>query len=702
MRSQLLKSPFGNIRNAAALLGLLAISACSNESFKGDGADWAMHGNDAGEQRFSQLDQVNDSNVDQLGIAWFADIQSRSLRGVEATPIVADGVMYVTGPWSVVVALDAVSGKQLWFYDPEVPGEAARKACCDVVNRGVAVTDGKVIFGTLDGRLIALNAKTGTREWTVVTVDQSKSYTITGAPRVVGDLIVIGNGGAEYGVRGYVTAYSVSDGKLAWRFYTVPGNPANGFESPAMEKAAKTWTGEHWKYGGGGTVWDSMSYDPELDLLYIGVGNGSPWNRAIRSPQGGDNLYLSSIVALRPSTGEYVWHFQTTPEDQWDYTATQHMILADLSMNGKDRKVIMQAPKNGFFYVLDRETGEFLSGKEYVNVSWAKGLDPKTGRPNIQDAAKYSENPGGPPTLNMPSPAGGHNWQPMSFNPETGLVYFAATDMPFGYTALTPDAFTVNPKGWNTGEDPSKFSMPEDPKIRAQIRSVMKAKLVAWDPVAGKERWSVPMDTVWNGGTLSTSGNLVFQGTGTGYLVAYDAATGKQLWSRFLSSGIVAPPVTYSIDGTQYFSVAVGWGGILPLNLGEPLQKGVGPRVNRVVTFKLNGTKKMDDVEATEQVLAPPPSTATVAQIDRGRTFYNQNCWMCHGDSAVNNGGVPNLRYSASLANAQVFQSFVLGGIAAERGMPGFSKELSTEEAEAVRAYVIKRANDLKQNPQMP
>lgn len=662
--------------------------------------DWASHGLSEKEQRYSSLTEINDSTVKDLGVAWYSDIKTRSLRGVEATPIVIDGVMYLTGPWSLVIALNAVTGETLWEYNPKVPGAAARRGCCDVVNRGVAVTNGKVISGTFDGRLIALDQKTGELIWEQKTTDPTKSYTITGAPRVAGDNVIIGNGGGEYGVRGYVTAYNVDTGKQAWRFYTVPGNPAEGFENPALEMAAKTWTGEWWKYGGGGTAWDSMAYDEALDLLYIGTGNGSPWNQSIRSPQGGDNLFLSSIVAVRPATGEYVWHFQTTPEDQWDYTATQHMILAELEIEGKPRKVIMQAPKNGFFYVLDRETGEFLSGKNFVPVSWTTGLDPKTGYPDIVSEARYTKT--GKPFLGMPSPAGGHSWQPMSYNPKTGLVYFAAMEMPFGYTGVKPEDFVYKPKGWNTGEDASKASMPEDSKIRAQIRSMMKGKLLAWDPVKQKEAWSVPMTVPWNGGTLTTSGNLVFHGNGEGNFNAYTADTGKLVWSKYMSTGIVAAPITYAVDGKQYISIATGWGGILPLNLGEPLKSGIPPSVNRVVTFKIGGSTELPKVDKAALTLDPPANIGDIASIDAGRVKYHESCWMCHGDSAVNNGGVPNLRYSRVIGSDAAFAAFVLGGVAEERGMPNFSDALNSDDVEEIRAYVIKRANDLKEAPELP
>ncbi|MEM8659404.1 MAG: PQQ-dependent dehydrogenase, methanol/ethanol family [Pseudomonadota bacterium] len=662
--------------------------------------DWPMHGLTAGESRHSDLADINTDTVSELAVAWFTDIPSRSLRGVEATPIVVDGIMYVTGPWSVVMAIDARNGDTLWHYDPEVPGATARKACCDMVNRGVAVSDGKVISATLDGRLIALDKRSGELLWSTLTVDQTKSYTITGAPRIVGEYVVIGNGGSEYGVRGYVSAYDIDTGEQVWRFFTVPGNPEDGFENAAMAKAAETWTGQWWQYGGGGTAWDSMAYDADLDLLYVGVGNGSPWNQAVRSPQGGDNLFISSIVALRPKTGEYVWHFQTTPGDQWDYTATQHMILADIDIEGATRKVIMQAPKNGYFYVLDRETGEFISGKNFVPVNWSRGLDPKTGRPDIVAEAKYSLT--GEAFLGMPSPGGGHNWQPMSYNSHTSLVYFSAMDMPYSYVALSPQNFRFNPSGWNTGEDPSQFPMPEDPQIRAQIRTMLKGKLLAWDPVKQQEAWSVPMGVPWNGGTLTTSGNLVFHGNGEGYFAAYRADNGEKVWEQYLSSGIVASPITYAIDDEQYVAIAVGWGGIMPLNLGEPMKSGVPPLVNRIVSFKLGGEAVLPIVEKPVPILEPPASTADALTIAKGRVTYHEACWMCHGDGAVNNGGVPNLRTSPVLGNADAFALFVLGGIAETNGMPNFAGELTEVDVENIRAYVINRAQVLKADPALP
>src|SRR5688572_24712017 len=332
---------------------------------------WMSTGRTYGEQHYSPLQQINRSNVGTLGLSWYADFNIP--RGQESTPLVIDGVIYVTTAWSNVRAFDAATGATLWEFDSEVPRDWGSRACCDVVNRGAAAWNGKIFVGTIDGRMIAIDAETGTKVWETDTViSRDLSYSITGAPRVVKGKVVIGNGGAEYGVRGYVSAYDTETGALAWRFYTVPGDPSLGFENETMEMAAMTWNGEWWKLGGGGTVWDSMAYDPELDLLYIGTGNGSPWNQDIRSPGGGDNLFISSIVALKPESGEYVWHYQTTPGDTWDYTAAQHMILADLTIEGRARKVIMQAPKNGFFYVLDRSTGELISAGAFATMNWAK------------------------------------------------------------------------------------------------------------------------------------------------------------------------------------------------------------------------------------------------------------------------------------------------------------------------------------------
>jgi quinohemoprotein ethanol dehydrogenase len=446
-----------------------------------DPRDWAMVGRTYDEQRYSPLAQINDKTVGRLGLAWYADIQTE--RGMEASPLELGGVLYNVQPWNIVTAYDATNGKVLWRYDPQVPTKYGRMACCDIVSRGLAAAGGKIYVATLDGRLIALDAKSGKPLWSVLTVDNSKNYTITGAPRVYDGKVLIGNGGAEMGVRGYVTAYDAETGKQAWRFYTVPGNPADGFDK-AMAMAAKTWTGEWWKAGGGGTVWDSMSYDPELRLVYIGVGNGSPWAQVFRSPGGGDNLFLASIVALNVDTGKYVWHYQTTPGEEWDYTATQQMILADIKIGGKLRKVIMQAPKNGFFYVLDRQTGELLSAKATVPINWATGVDMKTGRPIENPAVRY----GKVPVMVSPGAGGAHNFNPMAFSPRTGLVYVPVSETYMAYAAA--DSFDPARPGLGTsfsGYDAERRTIAE--YADAHSRGWLSAR----DPATQKEIWRTPM-----------------------------------------------------------------------------------------------------------------------------------------------------------------------------------------------------------------
>ncbi len=451
------------------LMAPLMVSCGIESSENGNsklGQNWSKHGFTDHEQRFSPLNQIDDENVDRLGLVW--SFETRTYRGLEATPIVVDGVLYTTASWSVVFAIDARTGKEIWKWDPQVPRSYAYRACCDVINRGVALYQGKVYAATLDGRLVALNAETGEVIWEVVTVDQSQPYTITGAPRVIKGKVIIGNSGAEFGVRGYVSAYHGETGEQVWRFYTVPGDPSKPFESPALEKAAKTWSGEWWKSGGGGTVWDSIAYDPDLDLLYVGTGNGSPWNRHLRSPGGGDNLFLASILALRPDTGDLVWHYQTTPGDTWDYTATQHMILADLEIQGESRKVLMQAPKNGFFYVLDRANGQLISANNYVPVSWALKIDEQSGRPVEAPGSDYRS---GRVTV-KPGPLGGHNWHPMSYNPETGLVYIPAQELASSFAQDL--SFEHLPGTRYLGVD---LGGPESP---AEVHS---GYLLAWDPI---------------------------------------------------------------------------------------------------------------------------------------------------------------------------------------------------------------------------
>jgi len=672
---------------ASALLSPASVDAARLTQADADPGNWMSYGRTYSEQRFSPLKQINDQNVGQLALAWYVDLDTR--RGQEATPIVVDGVMYFTTAWSKVFAVKAATGEKLWSYDPKVPPEWAVNACCDVVNRGVAVWQGKVFVGTLDGRLVALDAASGKPAWETLTIDPKFPYTITGAPRVVKGKVLIGNGGAEFGVRGYISAFDAASGKMIWRFYTIPGDPSQPYESPILEKAAKTWTGTRGKLAGGGTVWDSIAYDPDLDLVYFGVGNGTPWDRHVRSPQGGDNLFISSVVALKAETGEYVWHYQETPGDAWDFDSAESIVLADLTINQSLRKVLLHAPKNGFFYVLDRATGELLSAKPYTAVSWASGIDLKTGRPVENPQARYEEGKGGPLA---PGPLGGHTWHSMSFSPLTNLVYLPVQDSGFMYKA--DEHFKQNAVGYNVGIDFVAAGMPQQPEIKKAILSTIKGHLSAWDPVQQKEIWRVDRPTPANGGVLSTAGNLVFEGTAQGNFEAYRADNGQKLWSADAQSGVVAAPMTYTVNGEQYVAVLAGWGGVFSLATGEvALATARQQNIRRLLAFKLGSKASLPPLpQFTPPQLKPPKSTATAASIKKGQALYQSICSPCHGDVAVSGGVLADLRYSGTLDNDQWFE-IVLKGQLKRAGMVSFDKDLSHDDAAAIRAYVIFRAN---------
>ena len=610
--------------------------------------EWLTYGGTYDEQRHSSLIDVNKETVADLGVAWTYDLATN--RGVESTPIVVDGVMYVTSAWSLVYALDAKTGEELWVYDPDVDRAVGVKACCDVVNRGVAVYDGKVFVGVIDGRLEALDAETGEVVWSKVTVDQSKPYTITGAPRVVNGKVLIGNGGAELGVRGYLSAYDANTGDKVWRFYTVPNpekQPDGEISDAAFEEIGNVTWGDEGAWvtdGGGGTVWDSIVYDEVNDQIIFGVGNGSPWNREFRDPSGGDNLFLSSIVAVDAETGAYKWHFQTTPGDNWDYTATQTIILADLPVgeDGEARRVAMQAPKNGFFYVLDAESGEFISGDAFVPMNWAEGLD-ENGRPIEIADARY----GAVPYEQLPGPLGAHNWHPMAFNPDLNLAYIPAQEIPQAY-ARDP-RFETQPVGWNTGADFSAGVPPiAPPEVAKFLRSTLKGRLIAWDPIAREARWSVEHGNAWNGGVLSTAGGLVFQGKLNGDFVAYDAETGDRLWNHELKSGGASGPGTYMIDGEQYVTITTGWGSAFGLSAGFAYDETVPSTVGKVVTFKLGGTGEIADPDFPMIDKTPKAdSFGDETMIAEGSVHYARNCTVCHGPLAVSSGVLPDLRWSA-------------------------------------------------------
>jgi PQQ-dependent dehydrogenase (methanol/ethanol family) len=655
-----------------------------------DPANWLAAGQNYEEQRFSRLTRVNTSNVGQLGLAWFADIDTE--RGQEATPVMVDGRLYVTSAWSMVKAFDARTGRALWAYDPEVDRAKGADACCDVVNRGVAVWGGKVFVGTLDGRLVALDAATGAVVWSKMTVDPAGHYTITGVPRVIRGKVIIGNGGAEYGVRGYVTAYDAATGAQLWRFYTVPGNPALGFEQPELERAARTWNGEWWRLGGGGTVWDGMAFDPRSNLLYVGVGNGTPWNHTLRSPGGGDNLFLSSIVALDPDTGRYVWHYQTTPGESWDHTSTQPLMVADIDWQGARRRVVMQAPKNGFFYVLDAKTGQLLSAEKFAPVNWAERVDLATGRPVENPDARYDAT--GRPAIVSPSPQGAHNWHPMAFSPETGLVYLPVTENNSGFA--NPLEFHINSVGYNTGVDSARASTLYD-QPGAPPRGPVTSYLLAWNPSTQHEAWRVTNQVFGASGVLATAGGLVFSGNHNGEFAAYDAATGQRLWAMPTQARIVAAASTYEIGGEQYVAVLVGARG---LPNGASRTSRVSGNNSRLLVYKLGAhaslpTETVSNADAPRE-LTPPLLTATNEEVFQGQTVFERTCAGCHGARVISMTTAPDLRYSPALHSAQRWNAVVLGGLLRDRGMASFDPVLEEGESEAILAYVISRANEDK------
>lgn len=640
-------------------------------------ANWMTYGGTYREQRYSTLDQVNTSNVSQLGLAWSFEFDNA--RGQEATPIVVDGVMYTSTAWSKVVAIDAATGKELWTFDPEVPGKFGIYACCDVINRGVAVWKGKVYVGTMDGRLIAIDAATGKQVWSQQTTDQSKPYTISGAPRVFKDKVVIGNGGADLGVRGYVTAYDTETGKKLWRFYTVPGNPANGpdgeVSDPIMKKVLDSWDGQWWKYGGGGTVWDSIVYDQELDQLYIGVGNGSPWSRKVRSNGKGDNLFLASIVALDANTGAYKWHYQMSPGDSWDYTSTQQMMLATLPVKGASHKVLMQAPKNGFFYIIDRTNGKLLSAEPYAKVSWVDHVDMKTGRPVMSANAYYMDGP----KLIQPSSLGGHNWHPMSYSPRTGLVYIPTQQRAVFYDQ--DKDFVYRPGRWNTALKMAKPS-GED--------AAVYGRLVAWDPIRQKEVWHVQQPEFTNGGTLATAGDLVFSGDAHGQFSAFRATDGARLWSFTQPAGIIAGPVTYKIGNDQYVAVLSGTGGAGPLGIRDSNRPQQLQPNGRVLVFKLGAHATLPTYDLTMPPPNPSSDKFTPEQVAAGQVLYG-NCGVCHNGNVL-----PDLRRSGFLPDKEAWKSVLIDGALTDRGMVSFAKWLSPEEVESIRAYLSSEAQKLK------
>ena len=643
-------------------------------------SNWNTHNGGSNESNFSALEQINKQSIGRLGLAWSLDLAGEV--SLEATPLAIDGTLYFTGSSSDVYAVDARSGKIRWKYDPEIwKYRPEHLKLVWGINRGVAYSKGRVFVGTLDGRLIALDAKSGAVLWSVKTVEDDSLQTVTGAPLVVKDNVLIGNGGADFGARGYVTAYDAASGRQAWRFYTVPGDPAKGFENDAMAMAAKTWSGEWWKVGGGGgTVWDNMTYDPELNQIYVGVGNGGPWNPRVRSPGGGDNLFLASIVALNADNGKYIWHYQVNPGESWDYKATANMITADLMIDGRLRKLVMQSPSNGFFYVIDRISGKLLSAEKIGKATWADHIDLKTGRPVEASDIRYDYKP----VDIWPSGLGSHSWQGMSFNPRTGIVYIPY--MQLG-ERITDDKV---PKE-NSEDPPVHFG---GVYVDLLVRSLddNAGALLAWDPVAQKARWKAPRAALWNGGVMSTAGGLVFQGTGDGEFEAYDAKDGQRLWAYNVKHGVVACPVTYTVDGRQYISILAGYGGTIG-PLATLLNRGwkFGAQPRRLLTFALDGSATLPPsppADFTVHALDMPQLVIDPAQVKDGLMAYQGNCAYCHGRLLQSAGSpAPDLRESAVALTWDSFHTVLKDGTLLPRLMPKFDR-MPERQMQAIYQYI--------------
>jgi len=651
-----------------------------------DGRDWPAFGRTYGEQHYSPLDQVNTDTVKRLGLAWSLDLPA----GNPATgPIEVDGILYFASGYSIAHAVDVRTGKLLWTFDPKAPEAAGHKLRQGWGSRGIAYWNGKVYIGTQDGRLIAIDAKTGKVVWSTMTMGKDDLRFISGPPRAFDGMVIIGNGGAdEAAIRGYATAYDAETGKQIWRFYTVPGNPKDGFENKAMEMAAKTWSGEWWKYGGGGTVWNAITYDKESDTIYLGTGNGSPWNRKIRSEGKGDNLFLCSIVVVNAKTGEYKWHYQINPGESWDYNAAMDMQLADLSIDGKPRKVLMTAPKNGFFYVIDRTSGKLISAKPFVTTTWAKSIDIKSGRPVEEPNVRYED---GPVTF-KPSPAGAHSWTPMAFSPKSGLVYIPAIDL-----EVTYDDKGITKENWKRTP-----GMALDYGVNVVVQPSKGAKilsyLVAWDPVTQKEAWRLPTPGHFNGGLMATGGGLVFQGHPDSSFTAYDAKNGGVAWNFDAKAPVVAPPITYSVDGKQYVTVIAGMGTSAGL-FGPLLAKfGIDYRTQtrRVLTFVLDGKATLPaKVPYKPQAVDDPDFKANATAAKAGENIFNVRCAVCHGGGAIAGGTAPDLRTSGAILSADAISAIVHDGALVPNGMPRF-EELSVEDRENIRRYLRTRADDLR------
>lgn len=679
-------------------------------------ANWFTLGRDSAQSYFSPLDSINARTVDHLGFAWAYDLGTR--RGQEATPIVVDGVMYASGYVGNVYAIDAVTGAEKWRFDPPIVNQSMRNPCCDAVNRGVAVWEGLVYVASIDGQLYALDAATGKPVWVADTIiDHSLSYTSSGAPLIAGRVVVLGNSGGDMdtnGVRGYVSAYDLKSGSLYWRFFTVPPAPGKKFEHPELAVAAKSWDPErNPKYTGGATVWDGMTYDPALNLLYFGTGNPAPNRPRKVNDRNTDELFTCSILALNPDTGRMAWYYQTTPGDQWDFDATQKLVLADIKIDGRLQHVLMQANKNGFFYILDSRTGRVLSAKNFTFVNWASRVDLKTGRPMVQLQAEFYKKP----SNIYPSGAGAHSWQPMSYNPTTGLAYIPVADASNILINLPANGGRLKFSNGASGTggmvpdgsyDPAASRdlfgpLPSLESIQAQRPGKLVRELIrAWDPVNQRTVWEHETSSgtrSYDGGILSTAGNLVFQGHANGELAVYAADTGVQLKTVKTGSHIMAAPITYAVDGVQYVAVQTGYGGAAIAGVIPPESAALKyDNENRILAFKLDGgTVPLPALLSAPPFPVPPPGTATQAELDRGGVKFTEQCGRCH---AFGPNITPDLRKLPPGIHA-AFKDIVLKGALASVGMEGFADILNDNDVDDIHAYLIseqRRAYEAQQN----
>ncbi len=683
--------------------GLLPEVAHAREAAKASNpttTEWSSYGGDATQDRFSPPSAINQRSIRRLGLEWALDLPNET--NLVATPLMVNGLLYFTGKFSIVYAVDARTGKVAWSFDPKAREELAKTPRRMTYNwgtsRGVAYWKGTIIVATADGRLISLASKTGKPLWSIQTLDTSVPYLyITGAPLVFGDRVLIGNAGGDFGAsRGYVTAYSTVDGRELWRTFTVPGDPARGYESEAMKMAASTWGPEWWKTTGGGNVWNAMTFDPEFNRIYIGTGNGSPWNQRIRGRAGGDNLFVASIVALDADTGKYVWHYQAVPGDNWDYDATEDLVLADVRIGGTRKKVLMQANKNGFFYVIDRSTGKLISAEKFAHVTWADHIDLSTGRP-VEAPGMRPVGPSSPVINVWPWENGAHSWPSMSFNPKTGLVYIPGMDAKqiFDARGIDPNTYQADRVEMWTGY--SDVIGRDQTASKADGDTFRQAAwLKAWDPRTNREVWKAEQPGLWAGGTLTAAGGLVFIGQANGDLAAFDASTGEKLWHYNCGRPISASPISYTVDGVQYVAVLVGWGGGPAIEgfMSDPggLRMTYRDGGRGLFVFALDG-KASEPVHAVAKVVPidVPEFRPDDEKVKRGEHLFDNNCNYCHGTDALSGGQAPDLRASPLAADRKTLGEIVLNGILQLRGMPKYP-DFSDQDVDAIYHYIRWRA----------